>query len=207
MKAKKDWTAEFAAVLDCSDKFIQTRLIALGHSTTCGRCGGGGQYSYCQMYGTTCFGCRGSGNVATKLTKKLLDTVREQVARGELQPYIDECRAKADRKAKVKNARERFSAAWTANPSVHADKDVHFTRQSARTTDINHFCSPLFKEVSSLVQLVEKGEWSTEKRKYVAVSAEAQDNAVARIEECIALAAKAEELAPRTKWNESLNSE
>jgi hypothetical protein len=29
---------------------------------TCGRCGGSGHYSYCSMYGTTCFGCRGSGN-------------------------------------------------------------------------------------------------------------------------------------------------
>lgn len=28
---------------------------------TCGRCGGSGQYSYCQMYGSTCFGCNGTG--------------------------------------------------------------------------------------------------------------------------------------------------
>lgn len=34
---------------------------------TCGRCGGCGQYSYCQRYGTTCFGCGGRG---TKLTKR-----------------------------------------------------------------------------------------------------------------------------------------
>lgn len=32
----------------------------------CGRCGGSGQYSYCQMYGTTCFGCAGSGKRLTK---------------------------------------------------------------------------------------------------------------------------------------------
>ena len=25
----------------------------------CGRCGGSGRYSYCQMYGDTCFGCSG----------------------------------------------------------------------------------------------------------------------------------------------------
>lgn len=34
--------------------------------TTCGRCGGGGQYSYCQMWGTTCFGCKGKGTVLSK---------------------------------------------------------------------------------------------------------------------------------------------
>ena len=28
---------------------------------TCGRCGGSGRYSYCAMYGDTCFGCSGNG--------------------------------------------------------------------------------------------------------------------------------------------------
>lgn len=32
---------------------------------TCSRCGGGGQYSYCQMYGTTCFKCHGKGKSYT----------------------------------------------------------------------------------------------------------------------------------------------
>lgn len=27
----------------------------------CGRCGGSGHFSYCQRFGTTCFGCGGSG--------------------------------------------------------------------------------------------------------------------------------------------------
>lgn len=27
----------------------------------CGRCGGSGQYSYCPRYGSTCFGCKGTG--------------------------------------------------------------------------------------------------------------------------------------------------
>lgn len=30
---------------------------------TCGRCGGSGRYSWCQMYGDTCFGCQGTGLV------------------------------------------------------------------------------------------------------------------------------------------------
>ncbi len=33
---------------------------------SCGRCGGCGRYSYCQMYGDTCFGCGGSGLRFTK---------------------------------------------------------------------------------------------------------------------------------------------
>lgn len=36
---------------------------ALSHFETkpCSRCGGGGHYSYCQRYGTVCFGCSGLG--------------------------------------------------------------------------------------------------------------------------------------------------
>jgi len=33
---------------------------------TCSRCGGGGQYSYCEMYGTKCFKCAGSGKTYSK---------------------------------------------------------------------------------------------------------------------------------------------
>lgn len=35
-------------------------------TTACGRCGGSGSYSYCQMHGSTCFECGGSGKVFTK---------------------------------------------------------------------------------------------------------------------------------------------
>lgn len=33
---------------------------------SCTRCGGGGQYSYCEMYGSTCFQCHGKGKTLTK---------------------------------------------------------------------------------------------------------------------------------------------
>lgn len=36
---------------------------------TCTRCHGSGSYSYCQMYGTTCFGCGGGGEVYSKRGK------------------------------------------------------------------------------------------------------------------------------------------
>jgi hypothetical protein len=35
-------------------------------STTCSRCCGSGNYSYCQRYGTTCFKCGGAKKVFTK---------------------------------------------------------------------------------------------------------------------------------------------
>lgn len=35
-------------------------------TTTCSRCGGSGNYSYCQRYGTTCFQCGGRKVVLTK---------------------------------------------------------------------------------------------------------------------------------------------
>jgi hypothetical protein len=38
----------------------------LFESTTCGRCGGSGHYSYNQINGSTCFGCGGSGLALTK---------------------------------------------------------------------------------------------------------------------------------------------
>lgn len=38
----------------------------LFESKTCSRCGGSGTYSYCQRYGTTCFGCGGRGVTLTK---------------------------------------------------------------------------------------------------------------------------------------------
>ena len=38
----------------------------LFESKVCSRCGGTGNFSYCQRYGTTCFGCGGTGVVLTK---------------------------------------------------------------------------------------------------------------------------------------------
>lgn len=49
----------------CETKTIETTANGF-EIKTCGRCGGCGNYSYCQMYGTTCFGCRGTGKVYTK---------------------------------------------------------------------------------------------------------------------------------------------
>jgi len=43
------------------------RVSTLGFEIeTCSRCGGSGNYSYCQSYGTTCFKCRGKKVTLTK---------------------------------------------------------------------------------------------------------------------------------------------
>lgn len=42
-------------------------MANLSYETThCGRCGGSGRYSYCQMYGDTCFKCGGSGKALSR---------------------------------------------------------------------------------------------------------------------------------------------
>lgn len=44
----------------------------------CGRCGGSGRYSWCQMYGDTCFKCEGSGLAYTTRGRKMLVAYLEQ---------------------------------------------------------------------------------------------------------------------------------
>ena len=39
------------------------------HTESCNRCGGSGSYSYCQRYGSVCFGCGGNGKQLTKKAK------------------------------------------------------------------------------------------------------------------------------------------
>jgi len=46
-------------------------------TTTCGRCGGSGRYSYCLMYGSVCFGCGGSGKKYTKRGAAALAYLKE----------------------------------------------------------------------------------------------------------------------------------
>jgi len=41
-------------------------MTLLFESKTCTRCGGSGEYSWCQRHGSMCFKCRGKGEVLTK---------------------------------------------------------------------------------------------------------------------------------------------
>jgi hypothetical protein len=51
-------------------------MALLFENVGCTRCGGGGHYSYCQMYGTTCFKCGGSGRQLTKRGRAAADYFR-----------------------------------------------------------------------------------------------------------------------------------
>ncbi len=188
---------DFAAALGCKPKFVQTRLVVLGHGKTCGRCGGGGSYSYCQTYGTTCFGCSGSGRVARGLSTELLATVQAQVAGGELAPYLAKLKAAADRKAKLRGCNAKIiMAAWESNPSVKAGDGVHWSKCSKRHHDLNAFCCPLYQEANKLTEMVEKGVWTNDVRGYVTVSEDLQEMAVARLTEILGMVRDAEALAP-----------
>lgn len=57
-----------------------TRTSLKFETTMCGRCGGSGQYSYCQMYGTRCFGCGGSGIVLSRNGKRAKAKAAELLA-------------------------------------------------------------------------------------------------------------------------------
>ena len=127
--------------------------------------------------------------------------MKAQVERGELEPYMADMRAKQERRAKVKGAAKRISDAWESNPEVAKFKGLHFMKQSERCNSINQFCSPLSDEAHKLIFLVEKGEWSKEKRAYVPVSSERQDVAIARLAEIEELIANAETLAPDVAWD------
>lgn len=43
-----------------------TRVVDVFESETCSRCLGSGSYSWCQQWGTVCFGCAGAGKKLTK---------------------------------------------------------------------------------------------------------------------------------------------
>lgn len=47
---------------------------------TCGRCGGSGSYSYCSMYGSTCFQCAGRKTVLSKAGVAAAAKVKEFIA-------------------------------------------------------------------------------------------------------------------------------
>ena len=54
-------------------RIAKRRLIKAGKLAlkTCGHCAGSGNYSYCEMHGTTCFGCGGTGKGLPSTTDAL----------------------------------------------------------------------------------------------------------------------------------------
>ncbi|MBB4861625.1 hypothetical protein HNP46_000436 [Pseudomonas nitritireducens] len=94
---------------------LHTRIIALGHGTYCGRCGGSGNYSFNHTSGTRCFGCDGSRYVKTKLTDQLYAGLEADVAAGKLDTYLVELRQRQEINRKCKNATDRVMNAWTSS--------------------------------------------------------------------------------------------
>ncbi|WP_432263036.1 hypothetical protein [Cupriavidus sp. TMH.W2] len=99
---------------DKVDRILQARLIGLGLGRVCERCGGSGHYSFNAIDGTTCFGCRGSGHVAQKLTADLYARAAAEVAAGRLDTYLAEVRARAEAKQAADMASQRVMKAWQA---------------------------------------------------------------------------------------------
>jgi DnaJ-class molecular chaperone len=91
---------------------VSAYLWALNIRDTCGRCGGSGHYSYCQMYGTTCFGCKGRGEVAAKLTKATFATAKAKVDAGELVVLRAKWRAQSEAKRAFAKIEPRIEAAY-----------------------------------------------------------------------------------------------
>jgi len=171
----KQLEADFAAALQCRTRFITTRLVALGHFNVCGRCGGSGHYSYCQRYGTTCFGCSGSGKSAVKLTAKLLATVVDEVAAGGLDAYLGRLKARAA----AKKTTAEFSAKWGELHSVKSSKEGEkgsWMNASSRCNAANHFASALSIALHRVVRLAtERTHYDYTAKKYIVTEDEARD--------------------------------
>jgi len=118
-----DMTDSFCALLqvpanpDASKRhrMLNNRLAGLDLANTCNRCGGCGQYSFCAMYGSTCFGCGGSGMVAPKLTAALYRKAEALVESGKLAEYLTDLRAKTEAKRAADRAVNGVMTAWRAS--------------------------------------------------------------------------------------------
>jgi hypothetical protein len=92
---QKAMLQEFATKLKCKPEQAASRLVFLGYTDTCSRCGGCGQYSYNQLHGSVCYGCGGKGYALAKLTADKLNEAAKRIESGELEPYFAKHRALA----------------------------------------------------------------------------------------------------------------
>lgn len=93
---------------NATEKSLFARLKACDMLTTCGRCGGSGQYSYNAINGTTCFGCGGAGLVMPKVTPVLVAEVAAIWTPEYLAAYIADVTKRAECKRQVEAARNLF---------------------------------------------------------------------------------------------------
>lgn len=105
----------------------QRRFRALGYTRPCGRCGGGGEYSFCRDYGTKCFGCSGSGLAFKPLTTTMIAEAAARQAAGELDAYFARNKAAAEAKRAIAPLKAAADAEWSkgaAHTSYKALRDM-----------------------------------------------------------------------------------
>lgn len=98
---KTKLVADFCDLFACTPDRVGGILIALGFKEPCSRCGGSGNYSWCAMYGTVCFGCKGTKFKAAKATKKVLEAARVLVEAGALEALRQKARDRKAAKASI----------------------------------------------------------------------------------------------------------
>lgn len=107
-----------ATILRTTDKNLDRRILGLRIGPTCGRCGGSGHYSFNQVDGTRCFGCRGircilpSGEVEFIATYKRAEAAAKD---GTLDAYI----ARIQAQERCKDGKVRVFAAWKKMDSLN----------------------------------------------------------------------------------------
>ena len=97
---------------------VVSRMVALGYTAYCSRCGGSGHYSYNQMHGTRCYGCDGRGETVKPLTRQLLDEMVRRQTAGELDEYFARNRANAEARRMIAPLMAALDHEW-AKGAVH----------------------------------------------------------------------------------------
>jgi hypothetical protein len=100
-KSKSFTEADAAALLGCNVKALRSRMVFLGYTKACGRCGGSGRYSFNQIDGDKCYGCNGKRNVILPITRKLAVEMKARQDAGELAPYFARIEALKAAKARI----------------------------------------------------------------------------------------------------------
>jgi len=149
----------------------------------CGRCGGTGHYSFCQMYGTTCFGCSGTGKSNALAVETVYNAERlaklnaakaVRVAKKEAEIAAAAAAAKAVTDAKL----AEFTA---AHPAVVELLLAEVAKAEAGEAKIDFFLSDLGRKLAANGTLTEGQTAAAEK-------------AVARIAERTALKAASQHI-------------
>lgn len=97
---------------------VLARLMVLGYSRPCGRCGGEGRYSYCRQYGSKCFDCGGAKRVPMRVTHDVLSDADNRVRAGELDAYLARLAEKSAARRAIKPLVKTITEEWQTG-AVH----------------------------------------------------------------------------------------